>query len=127
MCASPTTPLLLIVDDDVQSARALAQLLREDGYSVEVAHDGAAAIGRLTRDPPPQLIATDLRLPRASGLEVIRFARQRHPAMPIVVVTGYPELVADMKDTFPVFGKPLAYVDFTRAVVSLLEKSSSLR
>jgi two-component system response regulator MprA len=73
------------------------------------------------------LLATDLCLPRASGIEVIRFARQRHPAMPILVVTGYPELVADIRDTFPVFGKPLQYQEFAKAVVSQLQRAPSER
>ena len=49
-------PLVLLVDDDVRMARTFALMLREDGYEVDFAADGAAAISRLTRDPLPDVL-----------------------------------------------------------------------
>jgi CheY-like chemotaxis protein len=118
MVESAHPPLLLIVDDDVRSARILAQLLREDGFQVEIATDGASAIGRLARSPIPDTLITDFRMPLAGGEEVARYARSRCANMPIFVVTGYPELVADLSAKFEpalvVFSKPLPYNDFAR-------------
>jgi two-component system response regulator MprA len=91
-------PLVLVVDDDARSARVLAHMLRDDGYEVEVANDGASAIGRLTRAPTPEALVTDFHLPHADGLAVGRYARARRPDMPVFVVTGYPHLVSDARE-----------------------------
>jgi two-component system response regulator MprA len=105
--------LILVVDDDVRTARLLARMLREDGFNVELAVDGAAAIGRLSRSPMPDVLVTDLRMPHADGSAVASYARSRRPGLPVLVVTGYPELApqeGDGLDPAPlVLSKPLDY------------------
>jgi DNA-binding NtrC family response regulator len=86
--------LILVVDDDVRTARLLVRMLRDDGFEVELATDGATAIGRLGRQPMPDVLVTDLRMPHADGMAVARYARSRRPNLPVFVVTGYPHLVA---------------------------------
>jgi two-component system response regulator MprA len=112
--------LVLVVDDDVRSARRLAKMLREDGYDVDVASDGAAAIARLSRDPAPSVLVTDLCMRNADGTAVALYARSRRKAMPIIVVTGHPELAAQLeRDLTPqpvVFTKPLVYADLSAAL-----------
>ena len=105
-------PLVLLVDDDTRTARRLAPLLREDGYSAEVVGDGAAAVDRLSRLPLPGVVITEVRLPHVDGVAVARFARAGRPDVRVIFVTGYPELVshgppADAPDK--VFTKPLDY------------------
>jgi len=68
-------------------------MLREDGYDVELAFDGATAIARLSRDPVPQMLLTDFRMPHVDGNAVAQYARSRLPSMPIVFVTSYPDLL----------------------------------
>lgn len=110
---------VLVVDDDVRTARLLARLLAEDGFEVELATDGAAAIARLSRSPLPDALVTDLRMPHADGIAVARYARSRNPRMPIFIVTGYPELLTrldDLLESTRIFPKPLAYPEFTAAM-----------
>jgi CheY-like chemotaxis protein len=106
-------PLILVVDDDTRTARRLAQLLREDGYAVEVAGDGAAAVGRLSRQPLPDFVITDIQLPHVDGAAVARYARAGRPNVGIFFVTGYPELVevrlGEPSSDTVVFTKPLDY------------------
>src|SRR5262245_14724103 len=82
---------ILVVDDDVRTARLLARMLREDGFEAEFAPDGATAIGRLAHHPMPDVLVTDLRMPHASGVTVARYARSREATLPIVMITGYPD------------------------------------
>jgi two-component system response regulator MprA len=102
-----------VVDDDVRTARLLVRMLREDGFEVELAVDGAAAIGRLARSPIPDILVTDVQIPHADGIAVARYARSLRPGLPVLVVTGYPELVprdADELNPAPtVLSKPLDY------------------
>lgn len=109
---------VLVVDDDVRTARLLARLLGEDGFEVELATDGAAAIARLSRSPLPDALVTDLRMPHADGVAVARYARSRNPRIPIFIVTGYPELLTRLDDLIAtqIFPKPLAYPELTAAM-----------
>ncbi len=123
--------LVLVVDDDVRSARRLAQMLREDGYDVDVAADGASAIARLSRAPIPSVLVTDLHMANADGTAVSRYARSRKKDMPIIVVTGYPQLAAKLEqDLEPhpiVFTKPLVYADLRAAIAQSGAKAASCR
>ncbi len=104
--------LVLVVDDDARTARRLATLLREDGFLVEVAVNGAVAIGRLSREPTPHALVTDLQMPLADGSSVVRYARSREPGIVVVVVTGHPNLAGDLVEMSPevfVMPKPLEY------------------
>jgi CheY-like chemotaxis protein len=110
--------LVLLVDDDIRSARVFVRMLREDGFEVEMAHDGAVAIGRLSRAPAPDVLITDLQLPHADGIAIAKYARSCIPALPIFMVTGYPDLVALRAKAFDpaplIFTKPLDYQVFAK-------------
>jgi len=111
---------VLLVDDDIRSARVFVRMLREDGFDVELAHDGAAAIGRLSRTPALDVLVTDLQMPHADGIAVAKYARSCNPTLPIFMVTGYPELVALRAKAFDpeprIFIKPLDYPSFAKAL-----------
>lgn len=117
-------PLVLVVDDDARSASLLARLLRADGYETEVTTDGAAALARLTRDPVPEALVTDLHLPHADGLAVTRYARSRRAGIPVFVVTGYPHLLENAArgtdQPIELITKPLDYADLLRRLATAL-------
>ncbi len=83
---------ILVVDDNVDTARGLARLLEMAGHEVRVAHDGREAI-EAAREMQPQLIVLDIVLPRMDGLEVARLLRSNpiHRDVVIVAVSGYGE------------------------------------
>ena len=103
--------LVLVVDDDVRTARLLVRLLRDDGFEVERCTDGACAVARLGRHPMPRALITDLRMPHVDGMSVARYARSRSPTMPVFVMTGYPNLVEAAELSPPAFvhTKPIDY------------------
>ncbi|MDI3282680.1 response regulator [Polyangium sp. 15x6] len=113
--------LVLLVDDDIRSARVFVRMLREDGFDVEVAHDGAHAIGRLSRAPAPDVLVTDIQMPHADGIAVAKYARSCNPTLPIFMVTGYPEIVAARAKAFDpeprIFTKPLDYPAFAKELL----------
>ena len=109
---------VLIVEDDARTARTLGQMLGEDGYNVELAFDGAAAIERLSRDPLPDVLVVDYMLPHVNGFAIASFARSRQSGLPIVIVSSYQEVVTWLRPRLgpPVvmLPKPLVYADLTR-------------
>jgi CheY-like chemotaxis protein len=66
---------ILVVDDNVDAADMLAELVASDGHAVEVAHDGATALSAAAR-MHPHLVFLDVGLPRMDGYEVARRLRQ---------------------------------------------------
>lgn len=117
MCSEPLRHLVLLVDDKARTALRLAQMLREDGFDVEVVTDGRVALGRLARDPVPDVLVTEWLLRNASGHAVAKRARRTSPSVPVVVVTGYPQLALAATDLTPrpiVIAKPALYADLVQ-------------
>jgi DNA-binding response OmpR family regulator len=80
-------PLILVVEDDQNIADLVELYLRRDGYLVQQAADGEAAL-RTIRDRRPELVVLDLGLPGAiDGLEVCRQVRATSD-LPIIIVTA---------------------------------------
>jgi len=122
-------PIVLLVDDDLRTARRMAEMLREDGFAVEIARDGAAAVARLSRSPVPDALVTELTIAHADGLAIGRFARNQRPGIPVMVLTGYPNLFhADAFADGPpatLFTKPVDYVVLRSALRRALAASVS--
>ena len=118
--------VVLLVDDDLRTLRCLAEMLREDGLSVEIARDGAAAIARLSRAPVAALV-TELTTAHADGLAVARFARSQCAGILVVLVTGYPHLFDPeaLRGGPPVqlFTKPVVYSELKEALLAGLRGS----
>lgn len=79
---------VLIVDDDVDFAREMRDLLEVAGFSVRSCFDGQSAIRRCLEEPFDAMVL-DLRLPGASGAEVYSAVREARPDLRIVRVTGF--------------------------------------
>lgn len=79
---------VLVVEDQVSARRGLAALLRDEGYDVHEAADGRIAI-ELINTLDLDVILTDLMMPRADGLAVLKHAREVSPQTAIVLMTAY--------------------------------------
>lgn len=103
---------VLLVDSDYRTSKRLAELLRDDGFEVDVVRDGAAAIAHLARSPLPDTLITELKVRFADGVSVARYARSQRPGLRVVVLTGHPYLLQPgaMGSPAPlVLTKPLDY------------------
>ena len=116
-----TAPFLLIVDDEARSARMLGRMLREDGYDVEVLVDGADAVARLSVDPLPDVLLTDISMPHVDGNAVAQYARSRNGSIPVVFVTSHPNLLHGdgLSSPSTVHVKPIDYGRLRRQIESL--------
>lgn len=75
---------ILVVDDEAGIRDLVGQYLRNEGFDVDVAADGAEALARF-RGRPPDLVVLDLRLPGIDGLDVLREIRRTSSAYVIVL------------------------------------------
>src|SRR5215470_1859244 len=76
---------ILVVDDETQITRVLKTTLQSQGYEVKTAADGESALN-LAVDWIPDLIVTDLSMPRMTGIELCRTVRDRSQ-VPIIVLS----------------------------------------
>ena len=119
---------ILVVDDDARLAASLRRALAYEGYSVEVAADGPAALAA-ARDRPPDLVVLDVMLPGLDGVEVCRRLRAggAGSSVAILMLTARDALsdrVAGLDagaDDYLV--KPFAYDELLARVRALLRRS----
>jgi CheY-like chemotaxis protein len=78
---------ILIVDDDSDIREMLATLLTEQGHEISTAEDGFDALLQM-KSAPPQLVISDLNMPRMSGFEFLSVVRRRFPHIPVIAMSG---------------------------------------
>lgn len=79
---------ILVVDDDVDACRNLSDILSDLGYEVDVAHDGAAAL-ELVRKNPYDVALLDFKMPGMTGLELYREIRKLRAGTVAIIVSAY--------------------------------------
>jgi two-component system response regulator HydG len=84
---------ILVVDDDSGARSALEQLLTGQEYVVDSAEDGVAAL-EVASERPPDVVVTDLDMPRMNGMDLLKKIREQDGAPPVIVVTSLQDLNA---------------------------------
>jgi two-component system response regulator HydG len=84
---------VLIVDDEPAARYALEELLKSDGYVVDSADDGIAALA-MASERPPDVVVTDLDMPRMNGMELLGKLHEQDAALPVIVVTSLHDTTA---------------------------------
>ncbi len=81
-----STAKILVADDEQNLRRVLVAMLRRDGHDVVQASNGNEAIDQLG---DVDVVITDLRMPGADGMDVLRSAAKHHPHLPVIMITAY--------------------------------------
>jgi DNA-binding response OmpR family regulator len=125
---SAVTPMKVLVADDDDDMRALvAETLRSDGHLVIEAKDGADLLDRLERafaDPRsvPDVVVTDIMMPRLSGLGVLDALRRARLHFPVILMTVLNDpsvhVVARRLGALGVMHKPFDMDDLRTAVIN---------
>ena len=115
---------VLIVDDEKLVRWSLRQKCEEWGYHVLEADNGSAAL-RVAHNESPDLVLLDVRLPDASGIEILEQLKKSNDARAIIMITADPQL-EDVKTAlklgaYDFVGKPLDFDELAVAVKNALE------
>lgn len=103
---------ILVADDNDLVREALGHVLKERGYDVVEAEDGEKAL-ELANEGNIDVAVIDIMMPSIGGLEVRQVLNDREPPIPIILVTGQPEIVDSLVEDD---------LDFQSGRISLLQK-----
>jgi len=112
---------LLLVDDDEAALTLLTEVLERDAYAVETALSVDEAIGKLERGGPFDAVLTDLRMPVASGLDLVSYVREHDPDAVLLVLTAFGDATATAEairaGAYDLINKPFD-IDTLRATIA---------
>ncbi len=80
---------ILIVEDERNILRLLSRLLKQEGFHMEIAVSFEEAVSKFSSDPVFDLILTDMRLPGRSGLDLLKWVKEKNPEIPVIIMTAY--------------------------------------
>ena len=116
-------PSILIVEDEFLIRMTLSEALADEGYEVHEAGSADEGLAKLHEQPGIGLLMTDVQLPGGmDGLELARIAREQQPALPIIYVSGRPDVLGGAAKTSQdvLLPKPYLPSDVIRAVERLI-------
>lgn len=85
---------ILVVDDEENIRELYRDELVEEGYQVELAENGQAALSKFEMFRP-DLVTLDVMMPGMNGIEVLRRIREKNPSVPVLLLTAFGEFRQD--------------------------------
>ena len=120
---------ILIVDDEESTRELFAELLQRWGYDVDQTADGHGAL-KLAAETHPDVIISDLVMPKLDGLALVRALREEQPDTPVVIITGKGTIDAAVEavreGVFDFVEKPLDPARLKVILQRALEKKETL-
>ena len=117
--ANPQTGTVLLVEDNPDVATASIGLLEQLGYAVRWASNAEAALQEIGKHKI-DLVFSDIVMPgRLDGIGLAEAVRQKDPGMPILLATGYSEVLQRLGSDFPVIRKPYQMHELSEALAQL--------
>ena len=115
---------LLIVDDNADVRETIVQMVEADGHRVESVADGRTALAALST-ARPDMVLVDFAMPGLNGAELIAKAREIHPGLPCLLITGYwdSEALAKYGVDCPILRKPFTAEALRDAMAAALGKA----
>jgi two-component system response regulator AtoC len=118
---------VLIVDDNPQMSSLLKDILEVFNYKGVLASDGDEALATLKKSPC-DLVITDLKMPKMSGIDLLTTIKQSFPQIPVVVITGFgvnpqnSQLITDQADGY--LNKPFKVEEIEKLLKKILYPES---
>ncbi len=121
-----STIRILLVDDEIINLQNVGHFLEHNGYQVTTAANGSDAINQLNHGVF-DLVITDLKMGDVDGVEVLKTAKELHPQIEVIVVTGYATInsavEAMAQGAFYYMAKPIKLQELQTLIVQATEKT----
>ncbi|MCG3195686.1 MAG: sigma-54-dependent Fis family transcriptional regulator [Candidatus Omnitrophica bacterium] len=115
---------ILLVDDEENLCRILSRILRDEGYSVEISHNGLDALEKLNQRSY-DCVVTDVRMPEMDGLAFLHEVRRRDPEQIMIVMSAYGNVQLAQEviraGAFDYFIKPFDNDEVVRVIANAVE------
>ena len=122
---------ILVIEGDVSARRVIAATLKDAGYVVTEAGAGDHAAALLSLEQRPRVVSAilcDIRAPKINDCEAAVYFRARHPAIPVIVTSAYPDIewaIALMKQgAADYLIKPVSREDLLMVVGNAVRRSA---
>jgi DNA-binding NtrC family response regulator len=119
---------IMIAEDDRNLRRVLRAMLVREGYDIAEAVDGEAAASWLASNHADALVS-DIRMPKMDGLALFRHCRERHPSLPVILVTAYGTIgdavSAIRSGAFDYITKPFDEAELLRVVGNAVRRAAA--
>jgi DNA-binding NtrC family response regulator len=116
---------VLVVEDDNVARDLLCEILRGEGYEIDAADDGSAAISR-AKGSSYDLVVSDVRMEGAGGFEVLKTFQQTQPDVPVILITAFGDvsgaMAAIQKGAYDYVSKPFNVEELKLTVKRALER-----
>jgi CheY-like chemotaxis protein len=78
---------ILVVDDEIEVGAAVRRVLERAGYAVTLANNATEGLEAVAQQPP-DVVITDIIMPKVHGVELIKTLRERYPRIRIIAISG---------------------------------------
>ena len=112
---------ILVVDDDPLIAMSTVDMLEDLGHDVLEANSGARALEILQSGPKVDLLITDYSMPKMTGAQLAKAARELWPELPILLATGYADLPQGFDIELPRLAKPYHQAQLAKHISKVLK------
>jgi CheY-like chemotaxis protein len=114
------------VEDNVEVGRFSSQILTDLGYDTTLATNADEALKLLDEAKRFDVVFSDVIMPGMNGVDLGREIRRRHPKLPVVLTSGYSEVLAqEGRHGFELVHKPYAAEELSRVLRRLIRHSGS--
>jgi CheY-like chemotaxis protein len=114
---------ILFVDDDALIAMSTVDMLEDLGHQVIEANSGSVALEILQSERRLDLLITDYSMPRMTGIQLAKAARELRPGLPILLATGYADLPERADIDLPRLDKPYQQDQLAAEIASVLKSN----
>ncbi len=120
------TPEILVIDDEQDMLRSYEKLLVREGFRVRAYADARKALEDLSKGNAAMLVLCDMKMPGMDGMTFLGLAKQRHPHLPVIMVTGFgtvdSALEAVRNGAFDFIEKPFSRAKLVAAVHAAMKE-----
>ncbi len=121
----PEVEKILIIDDELDMLRSIAEVLEREGFEVDTADSGPRGLRQL-RDKVYDIVITDLRMPEVDGEAILSRALELYPDIVVIMMTGYASIETAVKTmkmgAFHYLAKPFKPMELTILVRKAIEQ-----
>jgi signal transduction histidine kinase len=123
-CMHAASRTILLVEDEQPVRLIAAEILKDAGYTVIEAANGPDAIKLVENNEKIDILVSDVSMPQGmSGVELARAARALLPQLPVLLTSGYAEVLSRDDHGFPLLPKPYAATELIQRLEALLAKA----